>query len=168
MWNYINQAEWFMSAIGTFRAICESVSVFWCIFGLRVGHVGDFRVTSVAVCSGWLRVAPRRRRSCFVASHPGPLCCTSAGESQLPTKLAVLSLEIRRICASLLLRGLPDRFRNGVTRSHAVHLLACSADCRPLHCRERVRSPRIAYSRELSLMCEIALILDVHFGFRPT
>lgn len=58
MWNNINQVEWFASAIGTFRAICESESVFRCIFGLRVEHIGDFHVKSAAVRSSWLRVAP--------------------------------------------------------------------------------------------------------------
>lgn len=40
-----------MSAIGTFRAICESGSMFWCIFGLRMELIGDFRVKSAAVPS---------------------------------------------------------------------------------------------------------------------
>ena len=76
MWNYINQAEWFMSAIGTFRAICESVSVFWCIFGLRMERIGDFRVTSAAVRSGWLCVAP-------AAAGPVPLHRTLAARTAL-------------------------------------------------------------------------------------
>lgn len=168
MWNCINQAEWFMSAIGTFCAICESVSVFWCIFRAQGGACRRF--SRYVSCYAFRLVARSATppQVLFRRIAPWPPYCTLAGESQLPTKLAVLSLEIRRICASLLLRGLPDRFRNGVTCSHAVHLLTCNADRCPLHCRERVRSPRIAYSRELSLMCEIALILDVHFGFRPT
>lgn len=166
----------FTSAVDTFRVICESESVFRCIlgFGMDMRGVQAANPSSSYVrpwCRTRLPVGERLRSlvavpaQAIVMLHPAPL--RSTGESQFPTKLAVLSLEVRRVCASLLLRGLSDRLRNGIARGHAVHLLACNADCRPLHCCERVRSPRIAYSRELSLMREIALILDVHLEFRP-
>lgn len=140
MWNNINQTGRLAPSIDTFRTICESGSVFWCILGSGWSVSAFFGVKS-ALAFGLLFAAARRRRSCSVAPRLGPSRCASAGEPKLPAKLTVLFLEIRRICASLLLRGFPDRLCNGIARSHAVHLLACNADRRPLHCCERVRSP---------------------------